>query len=244
MDALRSRWVLGGTSRGRRPDGLFVEEIGSDAVKPYFLTEKAWTASALQQAEVLPRYRFALQGIFGLRPEERPSAIQRMDPSISRGDLPRDSVPNLLSGAGDLDEVLREVTGKWKEDLAPGDPAGVGVGGAVAVGGPAGLVGAAVRRVDDGCDGDAVRRRDRGAASGCRVGSTWWSGTRAVRAARGRPQDGGGSRIRGRRWWGRGGACSRRCMRSRPESNCWRRSKSRRPTYATIAQNYRRSMFR
>ena len=53
--------------------------------KPYRLTERAWSPSALQQYARCP-YRFALRGIFGLRPADRPEGIQRMDPA-DRGNL-------------------------------------------------------------------------------------------------------------------------------------------------------------
>jgi CRISPR/Cas system-associated exonuclease Cas4 (RecB family) len=82
--SLRARWV-----RWHKPwkpaDGLMVEEIGSDALKPYLLAERAWSPSVLQQYARCP-YRFALRGIFGLRPAERPEGIQRMDPA-TRGQI-------------------------------------------------------------------------------------------------------------------------------------------------------------
>jgi RecB family exonuclease len=119
VDALRTRWV-----RWHKPwkaaDGLFVEEIGSDALKAYLLTAKSWSASGLQQYAKCP-YRFALAGIFGLRPEERPSAIQRMDPAI-RGEIFHEVQCRVLRGDGELEAVLREVTERWREDLAPAIP--------------------------------------------------------------------------------------------------------------------------
>ena len=82
--SLRARWM-----RWHKPwkpaDGLFIEEIGSDALKPYRLTERAWSPSVLQQYARCP-YRFALRGILGLRPADRPEGIQRMDPA-DRGNL-------------------------------------------------------------------------------------------------------------------------------------------------------------
>src|SRR5450759_5113482 len=82
--SLRARWM-----RWDKPwkaaDGLFIEEIGSDALQPYRLTERPWSPSLLQQYARCP-YRFALRGIFGLRPADRPAAIQRMDPA-ERGNL-------------------------------------------------------------------------------------------------------------------------------------------------------------
>lgn len=120
VEALRSRWA-----RWHRPwkaaDGLFVEEIGSDALKPYLLTERAWSTSALQQYARCP-YRFALHGIFGLRPAERPGAIQRLDPA-TRGEIYHEAQYRLMeSGQRDLDAVLDGVAAKWKEKLAPAIP--------------------------------------------------------------------------------------------------------------------------
>jgi ATP-dependent helicase/nuclease subunit B len=117
---LRSRWV-----RWHKPwkaaDGLFVEEIGSDALKPYLLTAKAWSPSSLQQYARCP-YRFALHGIFGLRPAERPTAIQRLDPS-TRGQIYHEVQYELMKGARrELDDVLCEVAAQWKEKLAPAIP--------------------------------------------------------------------------------------------------------------------------
>jgi ATP-dependent helicase/nuclease subunit B len=101
-------------------DGLFVEEIGSDALKPYLLTEKAWSASALQQYAKCP-YRFALHGIFGLRPAERPGAIQKLDP-LTRGRIFHEVQCEVLNDGRALDAVVDDVAARWKEKLAPAIP--------------------------------------------------------------------------------------------------------------------------
>ncbi len=84
VQSLRARWV-----RWHKPwksaDGLFVEEIGSDAMTQYRLAARPWSPSALQQYARCP-YRFALHAIHGLRPAEQPGGIQRMNPQ-TRGDL-------------------------------------------------------------------------------------------------------------------------------------------------------------
>src|ERR1043166_2666658 len=84
VDSLRARWT-----RWHKPwkaaDGLLIEEIGSDALKRFLLSQRAWSPSGLQQYARCP-YRFALRGIFGLRPAERPCGIQRMDPA-TRGEI-------------------------------------------------------------------------------------------------------------------------------------------------------------
>ena len=119
VESLRARWA-----RWHKPwkaaDGLMVEEIGSDALTPYLLTNRAWSPSVLQQYARCP-YRFALRGIFGLREAERPTGIQRMDPA-TRGELYHAVQFELLRGEGSLDEVLDRVAARFEADLAPAIP--------------------------------------------------------------------------------------------------------------------------
>ncbi len=134
--SLRARWM-----RWHKPwkpaDGLFIEEIGSDALQPFRLTGRAWSPSLLQQYARCP-YRFALRGIFGLRPAERPVGIQRMDPA-DRGNLYhavqfallRDlaaaglvpiSGENLAAALERLDAILQAEAERAESDLAPAIP--------------------------------------------------------------------------------------------------------------------------
>jgi CRISPR/Cas system-associated exonuclease Cas4 (RecB family) len=136
VHSLRARWA-----RWHKPwrpaDGLFVEEIGSDALQQHRLSARAWSPSALQQYARCP-YRFALHGIFGLRPAERPTGIQRLDPA-SRGELYhsvqfellRDLearqllpvTPDHLSRVLDrLETVLQDAAARAEADLAPAIP--------------------------------------------------------------------------------------------------------------------------
>jgi ATP-dependent helicase/nuclease subunit B len=131
VEALRARWL-----RWHKPwkaaDGLIVEEIGSDALKPYFLTEQAWSPSVLQEYARCP-YRFALRGIFKLRPSETPSAIQKMDPA-TRGRLFHDVLFEILrqgaqitpetadSWLEQVDAALATVAAKAEAELAPAIP--------------------------------------------------------------------------------------------------------------------------
>ncbi len=131
VQSLRARWT-----RWHKPwksaDGLVVEEVGSDALTPYRLAQRAWSPSALQQYARCP-YRFALRGILGLRPAERPAGIQRMDPA-TRGDIYHAVQFELLSGfaAGTvfdspevldrLDAVLQDVAQRFEAGLAPAIP--------------------------------------------------------------------------------------------------------------------------
>ena len=136
VESLRARWT-----RWHKPwkaaDGLLLEEIGSDVLKPFFLSARAWSPSVLQQYARCP-YRFALRGIHGLAPAERPSGIQRMDPA-TRGELyhqvqfellrdlaARDSLPvttqNLGTALERLDAVLERAAQRAEADLAPAIP--------------------------------------------------------------------------------------------------------------------------
>jgi ATP-dependent helicase/nuclease subunit B len=134
--SLRARWV-----RWHKPwkaaDGLFIEEIGSDALLAYRLSARAWSPSVLQQYARCP-YRFALRGIHGLRPAEQPGGIQRMDPATrgqifhavqyrllrdlnERGLLPVHA-GNLAAALDRLDTVLPEVAEEFEAKLAPAIP--------------------------------------------------------------------------------------------------------------------------
>src|SRR5262249_39097832 len=84
VHSLRARWARW-HKKWTAADGLFIEEIGSDALAPHLLSRRAWSPSALQQYARCP-YRFALAGILTLRPAEKPAGIQRMDPAI-RGEI-------------------------------------------------------------------------------------------------------------------------------------------------------------
>jgi len=136
VDSLRARW-----KRWHQPwkaaDGLLIEEIGSDALKGYRLAARAWSPSVLQQYARCP-YRFALRGIFGLKPAEQPRGIERVDPA-TRGDIfhrvqfellrdlkERQALPvtteNLDLALNRLDAALEVVARRAEADLAPAIP--------------------------------------------------------------------------------------------------------------------------
>ena len=135
VDSLRARWA-----RWHKPwkpaDGLWIDEIGSDLMQRYRLSQRAWSPSALQQYARCP-YRFALHGIHGLRPAERPSGIERMGPA-TRGqiyhavqfalhvDLANRGVAvnatNLVEELDRLDATLHDVAQRFEADLAPAIP--------------------------------------------------------------------------------------------------------------------------
>jgi len=136
VESLRARWT-----RWHKPwkaaDGLIVEEIGNRELQAYSLSQRAWSPSALQQYARCP-YRFALRGIYGLRPAERPSGIQRLD-AATRGEIYHAVQYELLRGLAEkeslpirpetlefalayLDTVLQEVARRAAEELAPAIP--------------------------------------------------------------------------------------------------------------------------
>ena len=124
IPALRARWMRWHKA-WKAADGLLIEEIGSDALAAFRLGARAWSPSALQQYARCP-YRFALHGIFGLRPQERSQGIQRLDPA-TRGQIFHEVQFRLLRDGGAnalerLDAVLCEVAERWKDDLAPAIP--------------------------------------------------------------------------------------------------------------------------
>jgi CRISPR/Cas system-associated exonuclease Cas4 (RecB family) len=127
VQSLRARWI-----RWHKPwkaaDGLLIDSIGSDDMAPYGLGARAWSPTLLQQYARCP-YRFALRGIFGLRPQEQPSAIQRLDPA-ARGRIFHDAQFAFLAGGGfespdpldRLDAALNEIAARAEADLAPAIP--------------------------------------------------------------------------------------------------------------------------
>jgi CRISPR/Cas system-associated exonuclease Cas4 (RecB family) len=140
VDSLRARWA-----RWHKPwkaaDGLVIEEIGSQALAPYLLSARAWSPSVLQQYARCP-YRFALRGIYGLRPAAQPVGIQRMDPS-TRGEIyhavqfellrdlaqsestpesPPVNADNLARALDRLDAVVERVAERFEATLAPAIP--------------------------------------------------------------------------------------------------------------------------
>ena len=122
VPSLRARWTRWHKA-WKAADGLIVEEIGSDALQAYSLKARAWSPSVLQQYARCP-YRFALRGIHGLRPPERPAGIQRMDPAI-RGEIYHAVQFELLRGQPSLerlDAVLEDVARRFEEELAPAIP--------------------------------------------------------------------------------------------------------------------------
>jgi ATP-dependent helicase/nuclease subunit B len=132
--SLTRRWAHA-RSRWLPQDGLVRK---ADTTRPMLdmqrLGARAYSVSALQKFATCP-YQFALSAIYRLEPSKRPEPLQRLDPltkgsifhevqelffrALSRdGGLPVDEagVPGALRI---LDRVLRDVSAKRKEELAP-----------------------------------------------------------------------------------------------------------------------------
>ena len=123
VDSLRVRWMRWDRKRWRAADGLVVDEIGSDLMKPFGLKQRAWSPSMLEQFARCP-YRFALRAIHGLAEAERPAPLQRMDPA-TRGLIYHEVQALLLAGddwAERLNAVLDEVASRYQEKLSPAIP--------------------------------------------------------------------------------------------------------------------------
>jgi ATP-dependent helicase/nuclease subunit B len=133
LDARRLRWGSAWTWA----DGLMNADvhIGLELEKHYALSKRSYAPTRLEQYARCP-YRFHLQSILGLRPPERPAAIQRMDPGI-RGELyhavqsrfysamqvedllpVRDIEPALMR----LEAVLHDVEAEFAERYMPAIP--------------------------------------------------------------------------------------------------------------------------
>jgi CRISPR/Cas system-associated exonuclease Cas4 (RecB family) len=116
-------------------DGLITQDDATLAVlAAKRLKAQPWSASSLQHFAACP-YRFALHGIFGIRPRDEAVPIEQMDP-LTRGGLFHEVQFALLNVLNDrallpvnsqnlaevlelADRALDEVAAKYKEELAP-----------------------------------------------------------------------------------------------------------------------------
>jgi CRISPR/Cas system-associated exonuclease Cas4 (RecB family) len=132
--SLRGRWKRWAT-KWTDADGLITADPAALAVLGHQrLQSRPWSPSSLQNFSVCP-YKFALHGIYGLRPREEAVPIEQLDP-LTRGGLfhevqfallgelkQRGGLPvnpaNLSDSLRVADAVLDRVAAKYKEDLAP-----------------------------------------------------------------------------------------------------------------------------
>jgi len=136
--SLRTRYKRWDLPKWGEADGLITHHPQTlAALAEHRLSARAWSPTSLQHFAACP-YRFALHGIYGLRPREDASPIEQMDP-LTRGGLfhavqfallndlkNRAMLPvNLQSLAETLaiaDAVLDETAAQYKEELAPAIP--------------------------------------------------------------------------------------------------------------------------
>ncbi|HLW76289.1 MAG TPA: PD-(D/E)XK nuclease family protein [Bryobacteraceae bacterium] len=84
--SLRGRYKRWDDTRWSRFDGLVTHNPAAlAALETHRLSARPWSPSALQQFAACP-YRFALHGIYNLRPREDPAPMQQMD-ALTRGAL-------------------------------------------------------------------------------------------------------------------------------------------------------------
>ncbi|MEP6961545.1 MAG: PD-(D/E)XK nuclease family protein, partial [Acidobacteriota bacterium] len=135
--SLRSRWKRW-QSKWNSADGLIAsQEATLTALGAHRLAARSWSPSSLENFAVCP-YKFALHGIFRLRPREEIAPLEQLDPR-TRGslfhavqyELFRDlqaaqqlpvSPENLAHALGRLEVVLSNVVTEYEERLAPAIP--------------------------------------------------------------------------------------------------------------------------
>ncbi|HWL85331.1 MAG TPA: PD-(D/E)XK nuclease family protein, partial [Polyangiaceae bacterium] len=116
-------------------DGLLeVKGEAREALDAHVLSARSYSPTALQHFAACP-YRFVLQAIHRLSAREEPAPIDELDP-LDRGSLVHDvefslyvrlrdkgmlpvTRENRREIQNELDEVLAEVAGRYKDDLAP-----------------------------------------------------------------------------------------------------------------------------
>ena len=135
--SLRARWSRW-NHKWRPADGLITDDDATlEALNSQRLTARAWSPSALEHFAMCP-YKFALHGIYRLKPRDGSEQLQQMDP-LTRGalfheiqfelfqDLQHsgllpvndDRLPEALKRG---DTILDRVAAKYQEKLAPAIP--------------------------------------------------------------------------------------------------------------------------
>ena len=136
--SLRGRWRRWESKKWWESDGLITADGAAlEVLEGMRLRARPWSASSLQLFAACP-YRFALHGIFGIRPRDEAVPIEQMDP-LTRGGLFHEvqfavlgelksrallpvSARNLEEASALADRVLDQIEEKYKEDLAPAIP--------------------------------------------------------------------------------------------------------------------------
>lgn len=133
--SIRTRFKRWDDSRWSKFDGLITSDTAAlDVLAKHRLHARGWSPSSLQQFAVCP-YRFALHGIYGLRPRDEAVPIERLDP-MTRGSLFHEaqfallsdlkrrgmlpvSPANLAEAVEASDHALDDVAREYKEKLSP-----------------------------------------------------------------------------------------------------------------------------
>ncbi len=135
--SLRARWARW-DPKWRAADGLVTKDPAAlEALSKERLAARSWSPSSLENFSSCP-YKFALHGIYRLRPREDAAPLEQMDP-LTRGSLfhavqdhlhqelkaadalpvTRDSLPEALAK---LEIVLQRVASDYEEKLVPAIP--------------------------------------------------------------------------------------------------------------------------
>lgn len=135
--SLRARWRRW-ENKWRLDDGLVDLDIHAlQVLEAHRPSRRGWSVSALQQFARCP-YRFALKGIYGLEPQERPAPVQTLDPATrgaifhqvqfrllrllrEAGALPV-TRENLSSALEHLAAVVHGVAAEYADRLCPAIP--------------------------------------------------------------------------------------------------------------------------
>jgi ATP-dependent helicase/nuclease subunit B len=136
--SLRARYRRWDKRNWSEADGLITHNPDTlAALATHRLSARAWSPSSLQQFAACP-YRFALHGIYGLRPREDAAPIEQLDP-LTRGGLfhaVQFALLNELKNRGLLpvkpqslaetlqlaDTALDRTAAEYEEELAPAIP--------------------------------------------------------------------------------------------------------------------------
>ncbi|MBZ5632908.1 MAG: PD-(D/E)XK nuclease family protein [Acidobacteriia bacterium] len=135
--SLRARWARWHGS-WKPADGLVTGDPAAlEALRDQRLTSRTWSPSSLEHFAMCP-YKFALHGIYGLRPREESAPLEQLDPR-TRGalfheiqfelfqDLQRSALlpvndDRLTEASSRADALLDRVAAKYQEKLAPAIP--------------------------------------------------------------------------------------------------------------------------
>ncbi len=135
--SLRARWTRWRPA-WKEADGLATgDSVALGVLAEHRLHARAWSPSSLELFAACP-YKFALNGIFKLRPREDAAPLEELDP-LTRGALFHEvqfDLLNQLKAAGMLpleteglkaavdaaDRTLDRIAAQYKEDLAPAVP--------------------------------------------------------------------------------------------------------------------------